>query len=64
MRVDADAALDQAADAGALVHVGVGAAAGRKGHAVAAHQELALRHGFEKGRELLMRDHAGRVGRR
>jgi len=43
MGVDADAALDHAADARPLVAVLIGAAAGRKGHAVAAHQQLAFR---------------------
>ena len=64
MRIDAYAALDQAADARPLMAMLVGAAAGRKGNAVAAHQQLALRHCLEKRGELFMRDHAGRIGGR
>src|SRR5262249_17026712 len=47
--IDADAALDQAADARPLVAVPVGAAAWRKADAVAAQQELALRPGGRAG---------------
>src|SRR6185437_3975860 len=61
-RIDADAAFDHAADAGSLMHVRESAATGREGDAVAAHQQFALRHGFEKRRELLVAAHAGRAG--
>src|SRR6185437_16666059 len=63
VRVDADAAVDQAADARALVPMQIGAAAGREGDAVAAHQELAPRQRLEIGGQLLVRDHAWRVRR-
>src|SRR5262249_2579341 len=62
VRVDADAALDQAADSGPLMAMLVGAAAGRKGNAVAAHQQLTLRQCLEKRGEFFMGGHAGRVG--
>src|SRR5262249_43062672 len=39
--VDADAALDEAADARPLMAVGMGAAAGREGDAIAAQEKLA-----------------------
>src|SRR5206468_2907823 len=54
-RVDADATLDQAADAWSLVPMQIGAAAGRERHAVAAQEQLAFGHGRERGRELLAR---------
>src|SRR5206468_6421472 len=54
-RVDADAALDQAADAWSLVPMQIGAAAGRERHAVAPQQQLAFGQGCEVSRELLTR---------
>src|SRR6185369_14853111 len=62
VRVDPNAALDQAADAGALMAMQVSAAAGRKGDAVAAHQQIAFRQRLQKSGQLLVSDHAGRVG--
>src|SRR5262245_52091504 len=58
MGVDADAALEEAADAGALMPVPVGAAAGREPDAVAAQQEIAGRQSGERRRQLLTR-HGG-----
>src|SRR5215831_7568449 len=58
--VDADAALDQAADARPLMAVGMGAAAGWKRDAVAAQEELARGQGGERRGQLLARGHAGR----
>src|ERR1700704_4410333 len=55
--VDADAAFDQAADAGALMGVQIGAAARRKADAVAPHQEIARRQGVEPHRHFLVRNH-------
>ena len=52
MGVDADAALDQAADAGPLMGVQEGAAARRKCDAVAAHQQFAGRQRLERGDKL------------
>ncbi len=49
MGVDADAALDQAADARPLVTMQIGAATGRKCDAVTAQQQLALRQRVEHG---------------
>src|SRR6185295_19158434 len=56
--------LDQATDARPLMTMLIGAAAGRKGDAVAAHQQLALRHRLEIRTQFFMRGHAGRVGGR
>src|SRR5712691_9814 len=60
MGVDADAAFDEAADAGSLVPVEIGASAGRERDTVAAHQEIAWRQGVEPGGEFLARCDAGR----
>src|SRR5262249_56077143 len=57
---DADAALDQAADARPLMAVRMGAAAGRKRDAVAAQEKLARGQRGERRGQLLARDHAGR----
>ena len=62
MRIDADAAFDKAADAGPLVAVQIGTATGRKGHAVAAHQQFAFRQRFKKGGQLFVCNHAWRIG--
>ena len=62
MGVDTDAALDQAANAWSLMAMQVSAAAGRKGDAVAAHQQLAFRQGLKICSQLLMRIHAWRAG--
>ena len=56
--IDPDAALDEAADAGALMPMQEGAAAGRKRHAVAAQQQIAGRQRFGAGHELLPRAHS------
>src|SRR4029078_5708957 len=61
VRVDADAALDQAADSRPLMAMLVSTAAGRESDAVAAHQQLAFRQRLEKGSEFFVRGHAGRV---
>src|SRR5712671_641471 len=53
--VDADAALDQAADARPLMAMQERAATGRECHAVAAQQQLALRHGLKRCRKFLLR---------
>ena len=50
MGVDADAALDQAADAGPLMAVQIGAAAGREADAVGAQQEIAGRQACRAAR--------------
>ena len=67
MGVDPNAALEQAADAGPLMPVQEGAAAGRKRHAVAAQQQIACRQRLGTGRELWSRAHPasrhGTVGR-
>jgi hypothetical protein len=55
MSIDADAAVDQAADARPLMAVQIGAAARRKGDAVAAQEQRALGNGRQHGGELLMR---------
>src|SRR5215469_9199149 len=59
MGVDADAALDETADAGPLMPVQISAAAGRKGDAVAAKEEFALRDCRQQRREFLVRKDAG-----
>src|SRR5262249_56750662 len=58
--VDADAALDEAADARPLMAVRMGAATGRERDAVAAQEKLARRQGVERRGQLLPRGHAGR----
>src|SRR5581483_6047681 len=45
--IDADAAFEQAADAGPLMAMQIGAAARRKRHAVATQEQPALRQCFE-----------------
>src|SRR5690349_20943279 len=62
MRIDADTAINQAADAGTLMAVQIGAAAGRKGHTVAAHEQFALRQRFQEGSEFFVCNHARRIG--
>src|SRR5262249_61627104 len=53
-------AVDQAADARPLMAVGMGAAAGREGDAVAAQEKLARGQRVERRGQLLARGHAGR----
>src|SRR5204863_35233 len=56
--IDADAALDEAADSWTLMTMQIGTAARRKGNAVAAQQEITLRQGLEHGRKLKPRRRA------
>src|SRR3954453_4111925 len=58
MGVDADAALEQTADAGPLMSVLIGAAAGREADAVGAQQKVARRQRVEPRRKLHARAHA------
>src|SRR6185369_13778459 len=57
--VDAQRALDQAADARPLMAMRIGGTAGRKRHAVAAPEQIALRETFECDRKQRRRAEAG-----
>src|SRR5207302_1344859 len=58
MRVDANAAFEQASDARSLMPVQMSTAAGGKGDAVAAQEELAIRQCSKGHGQLLPRAHA------
>ena len=51
--IDADSAFDQATDARTLMRMQERAATGRESDAVAAQQQIAVRHGVERGGQLL-----------